>query len=481
MDYEAVLKGKYPAKTHAKKVADYLKDKGHNTDGIIYLEGQKSGLMEDSDEPIPFRCVCSSTIQVLVGWGPNADFEPHRQRRYFFYLSGCDLPDSYLTYNIPTSTLTLYIPPIDPDSVIWSGLPLSPEEALQKYDVDAAYTTADLPAHLSSGTIPPIIYAISDQISPSTTFSKGNHLNVSLVKPAIEECRVTKTPYELALIHRANIVSSEAHLRVLKAVRSLSNEREIEAIFKGHCIASGCRSQAYPPICASGTHAATLHYPHNDQPLKGKLNLLIDAAGEYDCYAADITRTFPISGTFTKDSRALYDLVLRMQQECTEMLTADVLWDDVHAHAHRVAIDGLLALGVLKGDKNEIFDKRISTAFFPHGLGHYLGMDTHDVGGHPNYEDSDPMFRYLRVRGRLPANSVITVEPGIYFCEFIIEPFLKDPEKSKYIERKVLDRFWEVGGVRIEDNVLVKEKGWENLTGALKEVDEMEKVIRGES
>ncbi len=115
---------------------------------------------------------------------------------------------------------------------------------------------------------------------------------------------------------------------------------------------------------------------------------------------------------------------------------------------HKIAIDGLLKLGILKGDKDAILKQRTSNAFFPHGLGHYLGMDTHDTGGNANYNDSDPMFRYLRVRGALPAGSVITVEPGVYFSEFLIAPYLEDPAHSQYIDKDVLDRYWDVGGVR---------------------------------
>ena len=125
------------------------------------------------------------------------------------------------------------------------------------------------------------------------------------------------------------------------------------------------------------------------------------------------TRTFPISGKFTTESRAIYDIVLKMQEDCINMLVENAVWDNVHLHAHKIAIDGLLSLGILKGDKEEILKYRTSVAFLPHGLGHYLGMDTHDTGGHPNYEDKDTMFRYLRVRGKLPAGSIITVEPGV--------------------------------------------------------------------
>lgn len=121
----------------------------------------------------------------------------------------------------------------------------------------------------------------------------------------------------------------------------------------------------------------------------------------------------PLDGKFTLETRQIYEIVLEMQSQCIAVLKDGVKWDDVHALAHRIAIKGLLKLGILRGTEEELFEKRVSVAFFPHGLGHYLGMDTHDTGGYPNYSDEDKMFRYLRVRGNLPAGSVITVEPGV--------------------------------------------------------------------
>lgn len=294
------------------------------------------------------------------------------------------------------------------------------------------------------------VWAIPEQVDEKVTFLGFERKRMEGLREAVEECRVTKDEYEVALICKANAVSTVAHTAVLKAVKHASNERELEAIFLERCIANGCREQAYHGIFASGTNAATLHYQKNDEDLTGRLNLLLDAGGEWRCYGSDITRTFPINGKFTKESREIYDIVLRMQRECTGMLKEGVLWDDVHARAHDIAIEGLLDIGILKGDKHNIFTNRTSVAFFPHGLGHYLGMDTHDTGGHANYADTDPMFRYLRVRGKLPAGCVITVEPGIYFCGFILEPYLKDEVHSKYIDVEVLERYLSVGGVRIE-------------------------------
>lgn len=268
----------------------------------------------------------------------------------------------------------------------------------------------------------------------------------------IDDCRVVKDAYEIASIRHANEVSTAAHIRVLESLRHAQNEQDLEAVFIERSIALGCKEQAYHGIFGSGHNAATLHYQANNQPLSGRWNLLVDAAAEWECYCADVTRTMPLSGTFNKESEAIYTIVKSMQDGCLAMLRAGVQWEDVHVLAHEIAIEGLLALGILKGDKKEVFEARTTVAFFPHGLGHYLGMDTHDTGGHPNYEDKDKMFQYLRVRGKLPEGSVITVEPGIYFCKFIIDPYLEDEKQKKFIDKEVLDSFWDVGGVRIEGN-----------------------------
>ncbi|TAQ87731.1 hypothetical protein B7494_g3965 [Chlorociboria aeruginascens] len=454
---ESILKGKYPAKAHARQVVEYIKKTKSNPSGIIYLEGQKTRMIEDNDETVPFR-----------------------QRRYFYYLTGCDLADCYFTYDISSDKSTLFIPPVDPESVIWSGLPLSVDEALALYDVDYVQTSNNVNPFLAHpDAAKSYVWAIANQISDHITFLEFQDKDFNVLKEAIEECRVIKDEYEIALTKKANAISTIAHTAVLKAVKAAKNERELEALFLERSIANGAREQAYHSIVASGTAAATLHYVKNYEPLEGKLNLLLDAGAEFKCYASDVTRTFPISGKFSPESRAIYDIVFQMQDVCTNMLKAGVLWDDVHLTAHKIAIEGLLSLGILKGDKEEILKARTSVAFFPHGLGHYLGMDTHDTGGHPNYEDEDSMFRYLRVRGKLPAGSIITVEPGIYFCEFIISPYLSDPTQAKYIDKATLDKYWEVGGVRIEDNILITDEGYENLTTAAKSVADMERLIIG--
>lgn len=333
------------------------------------------------------------------------------------------LPDSYLVYDTSTDKLTLFIPPVDPEEVIWSGLPLSPAEALERYDVDSVLTTTNVNEALvsiaSTHKGNAVAFAIADQVSSDTKFEGFLKTNYSVLKDSIERTRVVKDSYEVALLRKANDISAKAHIAAIQASKTATNEREIEGAFIAACIANGAREQSYHPIVACGENGATLHYGRNDDDLNDQVsqrrkgNVLIDAGGEYRAYCSDVTRVFPRGGKFTAETRQIYAIVLRMQAECISMLKDGVQWEDVHAHAHRVAIDGLLDLGILRGSKDELFDKRISVAFFPHGLGHYLGMDTHDTGGNPNYGDKDSMFKYLRVRGRLPAGSVITVEPGV--------------------------------------------------------------------
>ncbi|KAL7943331.1 peptidase M24, structural domain-containing protein [Trichoderma barbatum] len=456
-DFEAVLKGKYPGKSHARRVVDLIRKKDAKASGVLYLEGRMTKLLEDNDSPEPFR-----------------------QRRFFYYLTGCNLADCHFTYDIQSAKSTLFIPPIDPHDVIWSGLPTTIDDALKLYDVDEVKYTTEVNAslaHISSANSNSTIYAINGQVSDHITFIGFENKDFAVLKEAIEVSRVVKDEFEVAMIRKANHVSSLAHKAVVENAKKATNERELEAVFLERCVSKGAKNMAYTPIVAGGTAAATLHYITNDAPLAGKQNLLIDAGAEWNNYAADITRTFPLNGKFTKEAREIYDIVYKMQQECIAVCKAGMHWEDAHILAHKIAIDGLLAIGILKGDKDEIFKARTSQAFFPHGLGHYLGMDTHDTGGNHNRQDPDVIFQNLRLRGQVPAGGVVTVEPGVYFCKFIIDPYLENPEQSKYIDADVLAKYWDVGGVRIEDNILVTETGYENLTTAIKEPGQLEALM----
>lgn len=460
--------GKYPAKAHARRVAKWVSEHGGPSSGIIYLEGQSEKIVEDDDTTAHFR-----------------------QRRHFYYLTGCDEPDCFFAYDIKTDKSTLWIPPVDPEQVMWAGLPLLPKEAMERYDVDEVLTSD----HLKSGEslVSMLeredidILAIKDRFDPSifqnpSISTKQPKLNYDWTRKAIETCRIIKDSFEISLIRHANIISSYAHERILTSSSHARNERELNALFVMHCHANGCKEQAYGCICAAGAAGSTLHYVHNDMPLQGKQNILLDAGAEYSCYCADITRTFPITpdGKFTPESRDIYLLVLKMQSECMKLIRGDMIWEEVHMKAHTVAAAGLQNLGILRSSLSidQILSSHITTRFFPHGLGHYLGMDTHDTGGNANYSDPNPFFTYLRVRGRVPAGAVITNEPGIYFREYPLEKELEEGKWEGVVDREVLKRYWDVGGVRIEDDILVKEGGYENLTTVGSGLDEVEAMVK---
>ena len=359
--------------------------------------------------------------------------------------------------------------------------------------------------HLAFQSAP--IYVIHQQVSRIPTWIHRRLISDRHLQPAIDDCRVYKDDYEIKLLRQASTISANAHRAVLKAVRTAQTEAQLEGIFVQTCIAQHARTQAYDPIVGSGQNCATLHYTRNDSSLEGKQLLLIDAGAEWDGYASDVTRTYPISGKWTKEAREIYNIVDEMQKECIKKTVAGVDWRDTHFLAHRIAIKGLMALGILhNGTAEEIFQCGTSRAFFPHGLGHFLGLDTHDVEGTPDlgWKPTEgqlgstaslpaPMlgrglYRTV-VRRVLAPRMVITVEPGMYdppkvtnlppftyttgltlhsyFSKFIIQAYLEHGAHSQYINKTVLEKYWAVGGVRIEDDILVLDNGEnENLTTA---------------
>lgn len=233
----------------------------------------------------------------------------------------------------------------------------------------------------------------------------------------------------------------------------------------------------------AGTNGAILHYHQNTSDIRcqGEL-ILVDAGCDFRYYASDITRTFPVGGKFTAEGRGIYELVLLMQKTVLRALKPGVLWEDMHRLAVRVAAQGLIKLGVLyDNDLEEILASGAVAVFFPHGLGHSIGLDVHDVGGYPKGVPriQEPGIRYLRMRRQLVPGMVLTVEPGIYFSRYIIQEAKRtDPGLAKFINFDVAEKLVAVGGVRIEDSVVITSDGHENLTPLVKEVNEIEELFQ---
>ncbi|CAI6336679.1 unnamed protein product [Periconia digitata] len=475
---------KYPAKQHAQRVRDKL----DVADGLIYLPGAPSRNNEDSDMPALFR-----------------------QRRYFYYLSGCNEPDCFLTYDIQHDILALFIPRINPSRVIWNGRGSTPAEALDKYDIDEVHYVDELQRELLewqmrySGSL----YVLHRQQVPESP-QIFKDINIASLQPAMNICRMIKDQHEIDLIRKANDISSEAHKRVLANILSFKNEAQVEGLFLDVCVSKQAKNQAYDPIAASGPNAGTLHYDANNEDFGDRQLMCLDAGCEYELYASDITRTFPLAGSWPSvESENIYKLVQRMQESCIKRLAPGVRYLDLHILAHQIAIDGLLKLGILhNGTNEEIYKAGTSKAFFPHGLGHHVGLEVHDVGQrelmsyngmHTEFEKVPSLYPedfHLSVYDndsemfRAPTNPesphleegmVVTVEPGIYFSTYALTRFyLPSPVHSKYINEEVVKRYLPVGGVRIEDDILITTKGYENLTTAPKGND-MLAIIRQQS
>ncbi len=459
-----ILDGKYPAKNHARSVLTNLQSLiASKSSPTFNLEKTSIYLKGDTLVYYPY---CDQTA-------------PFRQDRYFFYLSGSNIPDSHILYDIGTDKLTLFLPPIDPDDVVWSGLPLSLEEAKEKYDVDEVKYSNDLTASITDGTN---VIGIQSH-KGITTANLGKDVNDILLE-ALDEARMIKDDYEIALIKKANDISYKAHLECMAKTLTLNkkNETEVHGEFIYHCICQGAKSQAYDSICGSGHNCSTLHYVKNDESLENRQLILIDAGAEWENYASDVTRTFPINGEWTPEAKTIYNIVLDMNKQTMDGVKEGVLWDDLHLLAHKILIEDFLKLGIFKSEfsADKILESRVSAIFLPHGLGHMLGMNTHDTGGRANYDDPDVLFRYLRIRRTLLAGMVVTIEPGIYFSKFVLDHFLEDKEKDygQYIDFDILKKYWDVGGVRLEDDVVVLKDGFVNLTEVPKDADEVARIVR---
>ncbi|KAJ0416057.1 peptidase M24, structural domain-containing protein [Aspergillus carlsbadensis] len=451
---------KYPAKLHARRVAAKL----GASNGLIYLAGKATRNWGDSDQQRPFR-----------------------QRRYFYYVSGVDEADCHLTYDIRSDVLILYVPKISLREAIYMGPTLSVDEAQQRYDIDCAryYDTIqrDLAEWIDRYNKDAPIYILHDTQAPDIPLD-DLRLDETSLMPAMDAAREVKDEYEIRMIREANKISGLAHRKVLENIHRMSNEGEIEGLFLDVCVSHGAKNQAYGIIAGSGPNAAVLHYMKNNEPLRGRQLVCIDAGAEWNCYASDVTRTIPLGRDWPSEhAKSIYAIVEEMQEECIKRVRQGLRYRELNELAHVIAIKGLQRLDILNdGSVDEIRQSGASAVFFPHGLGHHVGLEVHDVSAQPITASDQADAR--RYREFVPTMStpllqegmVITIEPGIYFNKLALEN-ARTLSLSKYINFDKAEQYLPVGGVRIEDDLLVTRTGYENLTTAPKG-QEMLEIIR---
>ncbi len=396
----------------------------------------------------------------------------YRQDDNFYYLTGFNEPNAILvmipkgialrneqdTAKVDTVREMLFVQPRDARSESWTGRRFGPEGAVSLLGIQRAYTNQSFkkvfPSAVWSGGAK-LVYVspltetggeIADLLQPVREYLNQLKLMNSTVEvrdpvPIVRRYRAVKSPEEIALMTKAAHISAVAHKQAMMSCKPGMTEFGIQAVYEYVFRRMGSEYNAYSCIVGAAENSVILHYESNRRTINNGDIVLADCGAEYHNYASDVTRTYPANGTFSDAQRKIYQLVLNAQNSCIAMMKPGAAWKDVSARADSVLLEGLFSLGIIK-EKN----RRELRRFFPHGLGHAVGLDVHDVS----------------VEVMMPG-IVYTIEPGIYI-----------PEKSEGVDPK----FFNIG-VRIEDDILITAEGHTILSGeAPREIDEIESLMK---
>ncbi|CAN0901391.1 Xaa-Pro dipeptidase [Linum grandiflorum] len=324
--------------------------------------------------------------------------ELFRQESYFAYLFGVVESDFYGAIDISTGKSILFAPRLPAEYAVWMGKIKPPAYFQEKYQVDAVYYTDEIVEVLHDhikGVEKPLLFLLHGLNTDSNNYSKPASFkgmetfetDLNVLHPILTECRVIKSDLELAVIQFANDISSEAHVQVMRNCKAGMKEYQLESTFLHHTyMYGGCRHCSYTCICATGDNSAVLHYGHaaapNDRTLQDGDMALFDMGAEYHFYGSDITCSFPVNGKFTSDQSLIYNAVLDAHNTVISAMKPRVTWIDMHKLAETVILQSLKAGGIIVGEVEDMMAERFGAVFMPHGLGHFLGLDTHDPGGY---------------------------------------------------------------------------------------------------
>ena len=393
---------------------------------------------------------------------------PYRQSSDFWYFTGFNEPEAVLVLIKSDDThnhSVLFNRVRDLTAEIWFGRRLGQDAAPEKLGVERALAFSEIDEQLyqllngldmvyhAQGE-----YKYADELvfTALDKLRKGSRQNLSAPasitdwRPLVHEMRLFKSPEELDVMRRAGEISALAHTRAMEKCRPGMFEYQLEGEILHEFNRHGARFPSYNTIVGGGENGCILHYTENESELRDGDLVLIDAGCEYRGYAGDITRTFPVNGQFSPAQRAVYDIVLESLETALTLFRPGTSIQEVTGSVIRIMVNGLVKLGILKGDVEELIADNAHRAFFMHGLSHWLGLDVHDVGG------------YGADRSRtLESGMVLTVEPGLY-----IAPDADVPAEYRGI------------GIRIEDDIVITESGNENLTASVvKKADEIEALM----
>lgn len=436
--------------------------------------------------------VLSNSVIALKGavdsyiWDTDTDRELHYES-FSFHVSGITETNFVLIIEIDTEAVHVFVPAVN-DILKTFLIPLTPEYIEATYGYKG-YLNSSIGEVLRS-IAPSCIYinrgtnTDSGAELPSSYLMlpefEGYKIDDSILYKAFVLARSVKLPEEVEIIRRVVKASSQAHVEAMKNCKPGIYEYSLAGTFRGYISTNYGYIYSFCPISASGNNSAVLHYPSMNQLINDGDMVLCDMGGSGYGWVSDIACTFPANGKFTDKQAGIYNLVLKANRAVINTMKPGTEWTDMHLLAEKIIIEGLIDLGILVGDVEEIQAKRIGAVFFPHGLGHLLGHDVHDVGGYicGHSRSSEPGLKCLRTRRVLEENMVITVEPGCYFIDFAIDSALNNPDTQRHFGDSI-NLYRGFGGVRIEDDVLVTRDGAEILTDVPRTVTQIEAAIQG--
>ncbi|MFQ3192781.1 MAG: Xaa-Pro aminopeptidase [Paraglaciecola sp.] len=433
----------------------------HNTE---FLTRQKHLL-----EKMQPNSICLVPASDLVTRSRDTEY-PFRQDSYFQYLCAFPEPEAWLVLSnhqeYSNGLCVLFCLDKDPTMEIWHGRRLGPIQAKQQYPVNMAFALDELDEKLldlidghqhlyfSQGhnhDADDLIFTILQALRDAPKQSKQAPSSLIDVRIILDEMRLIKTPSEIDMMRQSAAIATQAHIRAMQFVEAGKNEYHLEAEIHHEFAMQGAKYPAYGTIVGSGDNACILHYTENNQDLKAGDLVLIDAGCEWQGYASDITRTFPVSGTFSTEQKQLYQLVLNAQFAAFDVIKPNNTIKQASDVAIAVITQGLIDLGILKGNLTDNIKRQTYRTFYMHGLSHWLGLDVHDVGNYKIDGKDRPLI----------SGMVLTVEPGIYIA----------PDAD-------VDNKWCGIGIRIEDNLLITQSGHEVLTlAAPKTISDIEALM----
>lgn len=426
----------------------------------------------------------------------NTDAEdlPFRQESYFFWTFGVHESEFFGVVDVDSGRSCLFPPTLDPSYAIWDGKINDESWFKDKYEVDDVHfqNTNAISKYLQQLSVKKVLLLRAENtdsgnvLEPPTFEGKEKFdIDIKTLYPIIAELRVFKTDKEMEVMRYASKIASEAHRATMKAIRAGLYEYQMESVFRHTSYYhGGCRHLAYTCIAASGCNGCILHYGHanapNEKLIKDGDMCLFDMGPEYNCYASDVTTSFPANGKFTEKQKVVYNAVLEANQAVFKAAKPGVRWTDMHILSEKVILTHLKKAGLLTGDVDEMLSARLGAVFMPHGLGHLIGLDVHDCGGYlgdATPRSKLPGLKSLRTTRTLKERMVITIEPGCYFIDTLLDAAFKDPNLAKFLVKSEIDKYRGQGGVRIEDDVIIWEKGNENMSDVPRTIEEIESFM----